>query len=199
MHKEPGDCSTTGVIILVAVTVILVAIVLLFLLSFLSFVSHDQLAPSIIQVTSVLHTTPSGTMNDASRVNIQNKGTVEYKNGDLMAEFYNGHEKLYAKIYTLHGTDFIPTRHFGVATIGGTGCRGDFFSPNEEIGIDLTNGYYRPGDLVELRIYQKSNDNSMTPLTGNLLHSDYMQDWLKENFYSDHTGYRIISQHQFRA
>jgi len=199
MHKEPGDSSTTGVIILVAVVVILAAIILISLFCLFSFSSTDHLAPPLIQVTSVLHTTESGAMKYASRVNIQNTHTIEYKNRDLMAEFYKNHKKLYARIYTLHGADFVPSKHFGVATIGGEGCSGDFFSPHEMIGIDLTNGYYVPGDLVELRIYQKCSDSSQTPLTGNLLHKDYMQDWLGENFYSEHKGYRIISQHTYKA
>ena len=159
----------------------------------------DELAPPLIEVTSVLHTTASGSTQQASRIFIRNTHSVEYKNRDLMAEFYKNNKKLYARIYTLHGVGFIPTHHFGVSTIGGAGCRDDYFSPGEEIEINLKDGYYAPGDLVELRIYQKSGDTSYLPLIGNLLDSHYMDEWLGENFYSEHKGYRLISQHRYRS
>ena len=200
MRKEAGVSPTIAAFLMVALLIIVFALLWSHLSGMLHLFDYeDHLAPPLIQVTSVFHTTPSGSMQDASRVTIQNTYTVEYKNRDLMAEFYKNHEKLYARIYTLHGEDFIPSHHFGVATIGGSGCRGDYFSPGEMIGIDLTDGYYTPGDLVELRIYQKSTDTSCTSLTGNIGDDEYMQDWLKENYYLDHKGYRIISQHQFRA
>lgn len=200
MGREPAVSPVIGVILIVLLVVIIIAIFCLFLFGMLHMPEFcDKLAPPLIVVTSVLHTTPSGHTQQASRVFIENTNAIEYKNRDLMAEFFKNRKKLYARIYTLHGTDFIPTQHFGVATIGGSGCRDDYFSPGERIEINLKDGYYGPGDLVELRVYQKTSDMSLTPLTGNLLHWDYIQDWLGENFYSEHRGYRIISQHQYQA
>ena len=200
MHREPAVSPVVGVILTVCIVILLVSLILAYLLGYLNaFTPANRLAPPLIQVTSVLHTTAAGTMKDASRVFIQNKDSVEFKNRDLMAEFYKGHEKLYARIFTLHGADFIPSHHFGVSTMGGAGCSKEYFSPGEMIEINLKDGYYAPGDLVELRIYQRSSDTSCTPLTGNVGDDEYMQDWLKENYYSEHKGYRIISQHQFRA
>jgi hypothetical protein len=74
-----------------------------------------------------------------------------------------------------------------------------YFSPGEKIEINLKNGRYRPGDQVELRIYEKSGDSSFTPIMGDITDSGYMQEWIEENFYSKHPGYRIISQHSYRA
>ncbi len=200
MHREPAVSHVVSTIFLVVIVVGIIAVILAFLLGFLTALTPaSRLAPPLIQVTSVIHTTASGTMKDASRVFIQNKDSTEFKNRDLMAEFYKGREKLYARIFTLHGADFIPSHHFGVSTMGGAGCSNDYFSPGEMIEINLKDGYYAPGDLVELRIYQRSSDISNIQLTGNVGDDKYMQEWLKENYYSDHKGYRIISQHQFRA
>jgi hypothetical protein len=138
-------------------------------------------------------------MKLASRVFITNTHSVEYKNRDLMAVFLRNGKELYAEIHTLHGEGFIPTQHFGVSTIGGSGCRGEYFSPGEKIEINLKNGYYAPGDLVELRIYQKSTDTSLTPFIGTPKYIDEMNEWAEENFFSNHPGYRIISQHKVTA
>ena len=138
-------------------------------------------------------------MKLASRVFIENTNTADYKNRDLMAVFLRDGKELYAEIHTLHGEGFIPTQHYGVSTIAGSGCRGDYFSPGEKIEINLKNGYYAPGDEVELRIYQKSGDTSLTPFIGNLVNSHDLNEWVEENFYSEHPGYRIISQHKVTA
>ena len=199
MKRDPAASSVHGVISMVAVVVILAAMVFLLIMGMLSFLdSSDSLAPPLIQITLVDHT-KQGKMNLASRVTIQNMDSIEYPNKDLQAEFRCNGKELLADIFTLHGTDFIPTHHFGVSTMGGAGCSGDYFSPGEKILIDLTNGYYHPGDTVELRIYQRSSDSRPSPILGQVSDRDYMDDWFAENYYSPRDGYRLISQHRYKA
>ncbi len=93
----------------------------------------------------------------------------------------------------------MPTRHFGVQYIGGSGCRDLYFSPRESIIIDLKNGYIRPGDKVTLYIYQKYDGEIFLPLPTNLLDRHYMARYLKEFVYKDMEGYRLYSEHQFIA
>jgi hypothetical protein len=140
-------------------------------------------------------------MKLASRIVIQNTGTKEYRNRLLQAKFYCNNKKLYAFINTLHGEDFIPSQHFGVSTIGGSGCRGEYFSPGEMILIDLKDGYYAPGDLVELRIFQNSSGYSYrtAPITGSLTDKKYMKEWLDENVFFSGQGYHILSQDRVKA
>lgn len=200
MPRECGVSPVIGCLLLVALVFILALILFLaYLGMFSNLFGPFALAPPLIKVTSVLHTTPQGAMKLASRVFIENTNMVEYKNRDLMAVFLRNGEELYAVINTLHGEGFIPTQHFGVSTIGGSGCRGEYFSPGEKIEINLKNGYYAPGDQVELRIYQKSGDRSMSPFIGNPANMRDMNEWVEENFYPEHPGYRIISQHKVIA
>lgn len=200
MRQEDGDSPVLGHVLIIGLVIILGAILLLAYLGMLNgFFSSFALAPSPIQITSVLHTTPQGAMKLASRVFVKNTNTVEYKNGDLMAVFLRNGEELFAEIHTLHGEGFIPTQHYGVSTIGGSGCRGDYFSPGEMIEINLKNGYYAPGDEVELRIYQRSSDTKMVPFIGNPVNMNDMSEWVNENLHPGHPGYRIISQHKVKA
>lgn len=153
MDSDNADSPVIGIILIIALLFILFLILLLYLTGMLSgFYGQVTLAPPLIQVTSVLHYTPDGEMKLASRVAIMNTDTKEYKNRDLIAVFYRNKKKLYAVINTLHGEGFIPTQHFGVSTISGSGCKGEYFSPGEGILIDLKNGYYAPGNLVEMRV-----------------------------------------------
>ncbi len=200
ISRDPADSNTTGHMLLIALAVLLGVILLAVCLAFLSgFFGEQSLAPSLFKVTSVIHTSPSGTMNLASRIFIENTVMTDFKNRDLMAEFYRNGKELYAKIYTLHGEGFIPTQHIGVATMGGSGCRGEYFSPGEKIEINLKNGQYHPGDMVELRIYEKTEDTTSTPILKSVADSSYLDEWVREYFYPEHKGYRIISQHKCRA
>ena len=199
MERDPAISSVHGGMLMVAVVVILSILVLLIVMGMMGvFGGSNTLAPPLIQITVVNHT-QHGVMNLASRVTIENKHTVEYPNKDLQAEFLCNGKELLANIFTLHGPGFIPSHHFGVSTIGGPGCSGDYFSPGERILIDLKNGYYRPGDTVELRIYQRSGDTSVAPITGLITDHSYMEEWQEENLYSQRKGYRLISQHRFVA
>lgn len=200
ISRDPADSNTTGHILLIALAVFLGMILLVFCLALLSgFFEGLSLAPPLFKVTSVIHTSPSGTMNLASRIFIENTVMTDFKNRDLMAEFYRNGKELYAKIYTLHGEGFIPTQHIGVATMGGSGCRGEYFSPGEKIEINLKNGQYYPGDMVELRIYEKTGDTASAPILKSVADPTYLDEWVREYFYPDHKGYRIISQHKVRA
>ncbi|MDD1728553.1 MAG: hypothetical protein LUQ50_05735, partial [Methanospirillum sp.] len=80
MRKEAGVSPTIATFLMV--TLLIIVFVLLW--SLLSGMLHlfdneDQLAPPLIQVTSVLHTTPSGSMQDDSRVFIQNMDSIELR------------------------------------------------------------------------------------------------------------------------
>ncbi|HWQ66120.1 MAG TPA: hypothetical protein VN372_04535, partial [Methanospirillum sp.] len=189
-----------GVILIIAIILILFVILFLALSGFFDgFFQQGTLAPCLIRVSSVMHTTTSGTMNNASRVVLENCCSTEFLNDDLQAVFLKNGESLLANIYTLHGEGFIPTRHLGVSTIGGAGCRGLYFSPGEKIQIDLKNGYYAPGDEVEVRIYKRSAGQCIAPFTGQLTDSRYTKEWLDENIFGIRDGYRIISQHRYTA
>lgn len=195
IQYERADTTTHGTILMVAIVVLLGILLLALFLGFFSpNLFHQSLAPEIIKIVGINH----GGNKLESRVTIRSFATEELDNDTLIAIIHVNGEKLIAQILTLHGTDFIPTHHYGVKTIGGSGCRGQFFSPKETIVIDLKNGYIRPRDVVELIIYKKSDDTSAYPV-GNLLDRKYMERYQEEYIFHHIPGYRIYSQHQYTA
>ncbi|MDD3574272.1 hypothetical protein [Methanospirillum sp.] len=195
MQCDAAESTTHGTILMTVIVVIACIILLAFLLGFFNFFkNNDSLAPPHIKIIGVNH----GTKYE-SQVIIRSYSSEELENDLLMAKIFVNDEELLACIYTLNGHNFIPTRHYGVKFIGGSGCRGLYFSPRETIIIDLKNGYIRPGDKVTIFIYQKYDGEIYLPLPGNLLNRKYMERYLNEFVYKDIKGYRLYSEHHFNA
>ena len=195
MRCDEAESTTYGTMLMVVIVVIFFFILAAILLGFLTILRFDDsLAPPHVKIISVNH----GTKYE-SQVAIRSFATEELENDSLRAKIFVNDEELLACIYTLHGHDFIPTRHFGVKYMGGSGCRGAYFSPKESIVIDLKNGYIRPGDEVTLFIYQKYDGDVSYPITGNLLDRIYMERYLMEYIFKDMEGYRLYSEHRYNA
>lgn len=195
MQCDDAESTTHGTILMTVIVVIACIILLAFLLGFFNFFKYnDSLAPSHIKIIGINH----GTKYE-SQVIIRSYSSEELENDLLMAKIFVNDEELLACIYTLNGYNFIPTRHYGVKFIGGSGCRGLYFSPRETIIIDLKNGYIRPGDKVTVFIYQKYDGEIYLPLPGNLLNRKYMERYLNEFVYKDIKGYKLYSEHHFNA
>lgn len=181
--------------LMVVIVVIICAFLLVCFLGYFSaFWSEDSLAPPIIKIIGVNH----GTKFE-SQVTIRSFGSEELENDNLRAKLFVNNTELLACIYTLNGHDFIPTRHYGVKYIGGSGSRNLYFSPKECIVIDLKNGYIRPGDEVTLFIYQKYDGEISYPLPTDLLNRKYMERYLMEFVYKEMEGYRLYSEHRYNA
>ena len=43
--------------------------------------------------------------------------------------------------------------------MGGTGCCGSFWNPNEKIALDFTDFTFRPGDVIKMEIFKKPSNN----------------------------------------
>jgi hypothetical protein len=194
MRYDEAESTTHGNILMVVIVVIIAAIILALLLGFLPVQNNESLAPPYIQIISVNH----GTKYE-SQIAIRSFAQEELENDKLRAKIFVNDEELLACIYTLHGYNFIPTRHYGVKYIGGSGCKGTYFSPRESIVIDLKNGYIHPGDEVTLYIYQKYDGNVVCPLPGNLLNWKYMERYVQEYVFQDMEGYRLYSEHRYKA
>ncbi|HRD25409.1 MAG TPA: hypothetical protein PLA39_03925 [Methanoculleus sp.] len=94
-------------------------------------------------------------MTCASRVTLLNNGSTVYENDCLKAVFYVNGQKVYYTVQTLNGYLFIQSHHYGVKTIGGAGCRTEYWNPGERIDIDLTDRTFYPGDEVCVEIIDK--------------------------------------------
>jgi flagellin-like protein len=143
-----------GVAIMVVVTVILAAII--YALFFQPIKLCDPFPSADIKILEIHDYNKGGhTLVYASRVLLQNTGTKMYRNRRLAAQFYRDEVPVKCHIETLHGTDFIPTIHNGVKTMGGAGCSLEHWEPNEKVLIDLRDRTYMPGQTARVDIIDK--------------------------------------------
>jgi archaellum component FlaF (FlaF/FlaG flagellin family) len=147
--------DTHGVLILVGVTVILAVLVLLMVLAMIPSWSWAEPSQPPIIITGVSHTSAAtGKMTYASRVTILNNGSTVYENDYLKAEFYVNGQRV-SIVQTLNGYRFIQSHHYGVKTVGGEGCRTQYWNPGERIDIDLSDATFYPGAEVRLEVIDK--------------------------------------------
>lgn len=153
MQNDDAVSHNVGVILMVATTMLLAAMVLLMISMFSLDLPRDPPVPSFLEIKSVRHISETGSMNYDSRVALYHNGTVRYRNNDLYAVFYRNQEKVPCNIETLNGYHFVGTHHYGVQTLAGLGCSGDWWNPHEKIAIDFTDGTFHPGDLITVEVY----------------------------------------------
>jgi hypothetical protein len=159
LSRHPKDLAISqpvAVLLLVAITVILAAMVML-LFHLPSFNLGTIATPSALQILHVYHLDEQGNLNYDSRIILINNGTANYENKDLKAEFFRNGTKIPAIVDTMNGDLFISTRHNGIQTMGGLGCSGTTWRPQEKILIDFSDGTFHPGDLIRIDIFQKSS------------------------------------------
>jgi hypothetical protein len=141
---------------MVAICILLAALVML-MFKFPVFAAPNPLTPSFIEICGIYHTDETGILNYDSRVILLHNGSERLGNADLRAEFYRNGVKIPAVIETMNGNNFIPTHHYGVQTMGGLGCTGQFWNPKEKISIDFTDKTFHPGDTVRVDIFSKKS------------------------------------------
>lgn len=156
--KENAASDSLGTILMVAITIIIAALLLIICLGFLLFPDFRISAiPEIFVITSVIHVDDeTHHMNYDSRLIVKNAGTQSFKNAGLSATIYRNGKPQGCIISTLNGHDFISTVHYGVQWIGYAGVDGETWLPGEMSAIDLTDGTFRPGDVAQLDIIDKS-------------------------------------------
>jgi len=158
-HGDHGTVHAQATILMVAITVLLALLVyLLFRMPPLDWAAPLSSPPPLFVITSIIHESdrPPYGINYDSRVILYHNGTVRFENDDLKAVFYRNGAPVACSIETLNGHLFIGTHHTGVEKMWGFGCSSPYWNPGERIGIDLTDGTFRPGDRVRVDIIQKS-------------------------------------------
>jgi len=140
---------------MVMITIILAAIVLATLLQLPNF--FDPTVPAIFNITTIRHTNDYGTMTCDSRMVIKNTGRVSFPNRNLFAKVYRNGVLLHVTIATMNGHDYIAYAHTsGVQTMGGKGCSEDTWAPDETTVIDFNDHTFRPGDTVQLEVFDNT-------------------------------------------
>lgn len=145
-----------GTILLVAICILLAALIIL-MCQFPDFSIQVHPTPSFIEIAGVYHTDERGVLNYDSRVILLHNGSERLRNANLRAEFFRNGTRIQAVIETMNGNDFISTHHFGVQTMGGLGCSGQYWDPQEKIALDFSDRTFHPGESIRVDIFWKAS------------------------------------------
>ncbi len=158
--SEQGDDGVSPVIatlLLIAVIIILCAVLAACLMNY--YCTSSGLSPSdppeILAIESVKHYNNDGKLTFASNVTLRNIGTEPLWNSDYRAEVYIDDTKQFVIINTLKADEFIPTQHFGIKSIFGSGPTGYEWEPGNSGVFDLMDGMVQPGFTLRIDILRK--------------------------------------------
>ncbi len=155
MSGDDGDSNPMGTILIIAITFAIVALVLAQLLQIPALL--DPTPPCIFEITTIRHVNDHGVLTYDSRVMMIHTGSVDYKNKNLMAKIYRNDIPLAFVMGSLNGNDYIAHYHTtGVDIMGGAGCSGSTWSPNEMLYIDFNDRTFHPEDTVRIEVYDKT-------------------------------------------
>ena len=163
--NSEANSQVLAVLLTVAIVIILAMVVLLWAMSLeMPDVPFPSKTPAIFEIRQLKSTAP----NYEGQITLYHGGKTDYLNSDLYAEIYRNDVLLPCRIETFRGTDFIPTHHYHVKTISGSGCRNDYWRKGEKVAIDITDGLIRPGDRIRVDVFSKT-DNSRISTDTNIV------------------------------
>ncbi len=163
-ESDSAGSQTMAIVFMVGITILLAALVILLF----HIPAMGMISPSLpaFEIRSVDHFDEiTGKLNYDSRLRFINNGTMNYKNDDLMANFYKTGSSWSCTIETLSGSQFIPTHHLGVQWMGGSGCSGTLFTPGEQIVIDFSDATFRPGDIIRMDVLDRKSQSLISTHT----------------------------------
>lgn len=166
MAKDPGTAvsHTQATLLMVGITVLLATMILL--LFHLPDLGTHPPPPPVFVIANIIHTDDqTGALDYDSRLVIRHNGTRNYRNANLSANIYRNGGDWNCHIETLNGAKFIPTHHFKIETIGGSGCSGDLFTPGEQLVINLKDGVFHPGDTARFDVIDIPSDRVISTHT----------------------------------
>lgn len=154
-----ANSQVIAVLLTVAIVIVLAMIVLLWAMTLeMPDVSIPSKTPAIFEIRQLKSAAP----NYEGHITLYHGGKTDYLNSDLYAEIYCNDVLLPCRIETFRGTDFIPTHHYHVKTISGSGCRNDYWRKGEKVAIDITDGLIKPGDLVRVDVFSKTDNTRIS-------------------------------------
>lgn len=150
-----ANSNVISTILLVVLTVILAAVLCSIALGFFAdYSAGDADANENIKIINVIPPESTGVWC----VILENVGDDNIPNRDYNATVYiNGIRKRGVVIETLNAHDFIPTHHYGVQRIRGSGAVNDNWNKKETIVFLIANKEIHYGDLLKIEIYNKLN------------------------------------------
>jgi hypothetical protein len=153
LNHSCASSNFIGILLLIAVVILLAALVLL-MIPWPDWGSEPP--PSFIEIENIDDRDENTySLNYDSRVMLIHRGDHRIENDRLSAVFYRNGKKVNANIATMNGHRFIPTRHYGVERLGGSGSSGTYWDPDERICIDFSDRTFRDGDEVRVDIVDR--------------------------------------------
>jgi hypothetical protein len=141
---------------MVAITFLIGLLVLLMLQIPLFGWNMQKEIPVIFTITTIESVDElTGHLNYDSRLTLLHTGTADYQNRNLKIKFLKNGLPLSSVVTTVNGHDFISTSHNGIQWMGGSGCSGVMWSPQERICIDFSDGTFHTGDRVQMDVIDK--------------------------------------------
>lgn len=162
--SEQGDDGVSPVIatlLLIALTLILCVILAACLMNYCytSLGPSPSEPPEILAIESVKHYNNDGKLTFASNVTLRNIGTEPLWNSDYSAEVYIDDTKQFVIINTLKADEFIPTHHYGIKNLFGSGPTGYEWEPGNSGVLDLLNGMVQPGFTLRIDIIDNNTSS----------------------------------------
>ncbi|MDO9523173.1 MAG: type IV pilin [Methanocorpusculum sp.] len=155
-QSDDGVSPVVATLLLIALTLILCAIIAACLMNYTSSGVSPSYPPEILAIESVNHYNGE-IFAFASKVTLINIGTEKLWNSDYSAKVYINGEKKFIIIKTLRADEFIPTQHFGIQLLYGSGPRGYEWEPENSGVFDLNDGTIHPGDVLRIDIIRKED------------------------------------------
>lgn len=154
LSKRKADCAASPIVAELLIIVLTIVILLLLLVVLMSLIpSFDFNLPK--QSDEYFVITSIDLENNIVRV--KNSGCDIISDDYSMSFTVNDVFQDSIVIETLNAHKFIPTHHFGVATLSGAGPVGTVWKSGQTGVIDLENGVFHFGDKVKMDVLYRSN------------------------------------------
>lgn len=145
------DSALSPVVAEILLTVLTVILVILLLLLVLSCIPNFEFPKPVADDEIPEYFVVSVIDPVNLKIKLKNVGP-DIPNNQYCAKIYvNGVEENVV-IETLSGHNFIPTHHYGVATLSGAGPTGSTWKQGSSGVLDLKNGLFRSGDTIRVEI-----------------------------------------------
>ena len=167
IRNDQAAENPSGIILMVAITVVLAVMVMLMAMQLLPDLGYDPTVPDVFQITKVGHTDASGTLDYDSYLMVMNTGDVTYDNRKLSAKTYRNGDRL-TDIPYINENLFIHHHPTGISHTGGVGTDDFSWYPGAGIFVYYDKRTFHPGDVMQFEVYDRT--------TGQLISRDTYQD-----------------------
>ena len=161
-QNEEAVSQVNGIILLVVITIIAAMLLLILCLGFQMPHGDDEIQNNF-KIMNINHYDEiNGKLDYNSYITLINNGKTSYRNLYLSVKLFVNGKPVDCNLMTLNADAYCHSFHYGVDTIGGLGTEGGMMDslskwyPGQELYIDFSDGTFRPGDTIQIEIYDKT-------------------------------------------